>query len=578
MKHFTRFIMLCALLLGTITMQAQDILEVDPGVGTLNTAIATHGGDKIYQLKAGAYYSLDAIVENVDYKLQIIGEVPAEGAVPATLQTGSLGGEPLVTMFDAKGDVTIKNVYIINADVGGVIAPYFIRIEKESARIVVDNCILYPAGVWAPFRVAKKNVTIKYTNNLALNHGHQSSPNDGHFFRWYDVPLGETMDTLYVENSTFVAMGMNMVDAGFTGHHDNYIKWNHNTFVMQKSQLDWGAEEDTWIFSNNLMFDFQTQPWPSDWGLPGNDASAPKPGLVMADTLVDEVLPSTRQQFVQYNLHYRNPKFYTLLDKLSAIRVEDGDTPLIYLPLVWDDTYGLSNPDIKLRSRETILFSDDNTDFPNFKFGNDFNNIDPQFVDSQIYVNSDKFVEWTEPATLIHVIGKDPADYPSPTEWPQWHWYPGDVKPWLDEVWPVFNGKYTNAEMLTSSIESLPLGDLNWFPAEKQIWMDNKTRIDAHIHAGNTDRIPMDGLGIDDKSNLSNVSVYPNPVANMVNIVGKGNITQVEIYNVSGSLVFSKRNLNSNKTQLDLSSLKSGVYMIKVMSGDVISTSKIVKE
>ncbi len=90
----------------------------------MNAAVATYGGDKIYELTAGEWYQLDAPIENVDYHLQIIGSEPAEpGGMPATLQTGSdVNGAVFSNMFDAKGDITLKNIYFVNADLNAQVA------------------------------------------------------------------------------------------------------------------------------------------------------------------------------------------------------------------------------------------------------------------------------------------------------------------------------------------------------------------------------------------------------------------------------------------------------------------------
>jgi hypothetical protein len=491
MKTITKFLLFVTFVAIT-TANAQDVLVVPPGIGTLNTAINTYGGDRIYQLEAGKFYQLNALIENNGYHLQIIGEEPTGGGSPAQLQTNANSGTVYEMMFNAIGNFTLKNVYIINADFSGNIANQFLNVNSAGANVVIDNCVLYPVGLSIAVNVYQPNVSLHFTNNIAINFGHQLSPNDGHFFASSNAPEGEGMDALYVENNTFVACGTGMYMAGFTGRHDGLIKWNHNTFIMQKSQIDWQLWEDTWIFTNNIMFDTQTQPWSQAWQpMPGGDPAAPKPGLIYATQLPDETLPSTRQQYGQYNLHYRNPDFYTLLDDLNVIQAANAAAPLTYMPFLWDSTYDETNPDINLRSRETILFADD-TNFPNWKYGNEFNDIDPQFVDAKIYEHSDNFALWTNPATQIHAMAKDPASFPPVTEWAQWHWYPdnGD-KPWAMEVWPVFNGVYTNSTMLTASLESLPMGDLNWFPTEKAIWEFNKSAIDVHVAAGNTDRIAM---------------------------------------------------------------------------------------
>ncbi len=78
--------------------------------------------------------------------------------------------------------------------------------------------------------------------------------------------------------------------------------------------------------------------------------------------------------------------------------------------------------------------------------------------------------------------------------------------------------------------------------------------------------------------NLS-IKVYPNPTADFVNIAipaRAGNAT-ISIYNTLGSKVM-EASTNSNSTQIDISSLKNGVYFIKVESGGIKSSAKIIKK
>ncbi len=122
MRKFYMIALLAFLFIGNTI--AQDVLVVEPGLGTLNAAIAANGGDKIYELTAGEWYGLDAPIENVDYHLQIIGSAPAEaGGKPATLQTGSdVNGAVFSKMFDSKGDITLKNIFFVNADLNAQVA------------------------------------------------------------------------------------------------------------------------------------------------------------------------------------------------------------------------------------------------------------------------------------------------------------------------------------------------------------------------------------------------------------------------------------------------------------------------
>lgn len=72
-------------------------------------------------------------------------------------------------------------------------------------------------------------------------------------------------------------------------------------------------------------------------------------------------------------------------------------------------------------------------------------------------------------------------------------------------------------------------------------------------------------------------SVYPNPVADIINISGDSPISSVQIYDYSGKLLLSEP-ANSKKLQLNVSSLPKGNYVVKVLSGQKSSSYKIIKK
>lgn len=81
--------------------------------------------------------------------------------------------------------------------------------------------------------------------------------------------------------------------------------------------------------------------------------------------------------------------------------------------------------------------------------------------------------------------------------------------------------------------------------------------------------------GVED--NLFNVSIYPNPASNRLNISAANTIQNAEIYNVLGKKVM---NVTINKTSesIDISNLASGVYMIKYNVEGTSGTSKFIKQ
>jgi hypothetical protein len=463
---------------------AQDVLVVAPGLGTLNAAVAANGGDKIYELTAGEWYGLDAPIENAGYHLQIIGGAPAEaGGMPATLQTGTdVNGAVFARMFDAKGDITVKNIYFVNADINGQVAFEWLVESDSAARIIVDHCVLHPAAVGQGVTGSGGSNRCYFTNNQVIDHGHMLSPNDGHFFSFGQAAAGIGFDSLWVENNTFVCMGMNVFSGDFGNLTNGVVAFNHNTFVFAKSQIDWCTKKMEEYWTSNLMFDLQVDPYANNWQpMPGGDPSMPKPNLIYADTLPGEAMPSTRPNFVEYNALYRTQGFYDLVTEMNIFcKEQDPPLPGVYLyPLVW--------PRDTLNSREAQMFG--STDFPKFKFGNYIADVDPQWTDPAIYEHETMFVEWASPSNYIHALGQPPANYPPATEWAQYWWVPsGDIA--INDVWPVFDGTYTNEQYLKGSIErNVPLGDLNWWPEAKAAWELKKADVWAHIQAGNTDQI-----------------------------------------------------------------------------------------
>ena len=79
------------------------------------------------------------------------------------------------------------------------------------------------------------------------------------------------------------------------------------------------------------------------------------------------------------------------------------------------------------------------------------------------------------------------------------------------------------------------------------------------------------GFGNDNRSELV---VSPNPAKDLLNISitnFNGNIT-TEIFDLTGVLVAS-----SNKSKINIASFSNGVYLVKVVYGDLTNVVKIIK-
>lgn len=82
--------------------------------------------------------------------------------------------------------------------------------------------------------------------------------------------------------------------------------------------------------------------------------------------------------------------------------------------------------------------------------------------------------------------------------------------------------------------------------------------------------------GVASNSGASQISIYPNPINDRLNIKVPSNMKnyQVALYNVTGKLVFE----GVNTTSINTTSFAKGVYYIKLQSGDQWSINKVIKE
>ncbi|WP_432670620.1 fibronectin type III domain-containing protein [Flavobacterium sp. SM2513] len=92
----------------------------------------------------------------------------------------------------------------------------------------------------------------------------------------------------------------------------------------------------------------------------------------------------------------------------------------------------------------------------------------------------------------------------------------------------------------------------------------------------------VDNIAFD--SVLSNVDfdtnsfvAFPNPVKDVLNVSFNQNISVVTIYNLLGQQVLLM-NINTNKGQVNMSSLATGTYLVKVNTENGVKTIKVVKE
>jgi len=82
-------------------------------------------------------------------------------------------------------------------------------------------------------------------------------------------------------------------------------------------------------------------------------------------------------------------------------------------------------------------------------------------------------------------------------------------------------------------------------------------------------------LSVDGFDN-ANFKYYPNPVTDVLTVSYSNTISEVVVYNLLGQQVLAVKS-NATQTQVDLSSLTTGTYMVRITSEELVKTVKVVK-
>lgn len=87
-------------------------------------------------------------------------------------------------------------------------------------------------------------------------------------------------------------------------------------------------------------------------------------------------------------------------------------------------------------------------------------------------------------------------------------------------------------------------------------------------------------LGINDTNLDSKFSVFPNPTKNILNISNSmdASIENIELIDINGRSIINNKVANTTETQINISDIAQGVYMLRIVSDRGTLVKKIVKE
>ncbi len=579
----------CAMMANAI-----EILDVEPGEGTLNEAIKQYKGDRIYRLQDGynGYYLLTEIINNTGFDLTIIGGGTPDADdpkpdMPPTVQTNGVNGVPFNFMIEAYGNVKLDGIYFVNATSDGVFnSEFFMGVRGNDLKIEINDCILDPSG--NPLYVTGNSPEIYITNCLLNRLTTQTTSVNGPVnFLFSNQEYG--FKTLYVENNTFIGLSTALFSDNLEACKTGLTWINHNTFIHHKCQIDWLANQEEFYFTNNLLYDCHVIPYERAWvggawdnypigGVSELLWSAPdekvKDNGVEIDWGYDKMT-----SFVAYNIEFKHQAFYDNLDALYEWTTAKGVANSMYFqPLVWDadaPAEGIDLAEALENNPQSKIYN--SSDYPTWKQAGNKYKLDPGFTDTRIAEKSAILAQWALPATQKDYFT---AQYDGDDSYTKldWYWDP-DGELGKNETWPLFDGSYTNAEALSHGIDGLPAGDLNWFPEKKAIWEANKVDIESHIKELNLER--MDLSAVEKVERNTTCRVYPNPSTDMVTFTftADANECRVTLFNTTGQMVLSENvAVNNSKARLDISQLPTGTYLYSVMVNDEVAKGVVLKK
>lgn len=160
-------------------------------------------------------------------------------------------------------------------------------------------------------------------------------------------------------------------------------------------------------------------------------------------------------------------------------------------------------------------------------------------------------------------------------------------------IWVDWNNDFDFAdageEIVATTVFTYSYSDTYTIPANQAIgsyrmriansWSGNITSGCGHAANGEFEDYTLvvtDGLSVANPT-INKLTYYPNPVQDILNISNNSEIENVQVYNMLGQVVLNK-SINATSSQLDLSNLSSGTYMVKMSINNAIETIKIIKK
>ncbi len=400
--------------------------------------------NRVYKLKRGGYYWLTQRIANDGFPLRIVGEIPGNTleTAPAVVQMVSKEGSVDGRIFTGLHDMVLKNLWLTGRDDNGTQTYYQpIQIDANGKRFVFDNCVLEQTNFALIAFTGKDNV-IYFTNNKFRNLLGKPSTQQ---WEGRGISIWADQDTVIVENNTFFNIQFTVLQ--IEGGAAKYLRFNHNTMINVGRNFMAGGWFRTAYFANNLLVNgFWHGEGYSDYSNPGRDPRSLYAGMWGISPLPSKygTEAGRRILFTKF-ASWRDPFFTTKYgDTIRTQFIVGPVTRLDFLEKLAEDGVSKFYEQVKVVDTTWLSERPNFTAYP----------VSAAMRDS-MWRNITQLRSGATPAADYHYAV---TEYATGITWP------------LPE-----NFAYsTPANLITAGTDGLPLGDLNWFPAQKATFEANK--------------------------------------------------------------------------------------------------------
>ncbi len=521
---------------------AQDTLDVAPfnDEGDFNLVPSIWGDttdtgerknlNRVYRLEREGVYVMNQTVY-ADFPIRLVANSDDDSKSPPILIRGSYAtGDNIKTFFTFTADGlshSFKNIIFNGVDLDG---NYFnewnrgLKVAGNSIKLTLDNCVMNAwAGVFLDISGSNPSLFLrdcKWRNGVSA----QAPPWGAQQVVFNPTELVDTV--VMTNNTTFNTRGF-ILDFEI-GAVANYIQVEHNTFFTGAIDMLRMRDMSNAVFRSNIYYGTHAYGQAesernSNWF----DKDEEYLSLFSIDTTDVELLASIGLSEEEKDVLVSNNTYF------FPQPLKDW----------WAANSHLNTP-VWMNTRTKAMFDND-TAYPSLN-AHDNVEMDPNFTDTDMETwIIEQLVKYCDDVRNENTLST--GNYDEHTGTTNLRFVP----------WPLPESLvYSNETMLTGGHDGLPIGDLNWYPEK---------------------RAEYDATGVNDI--LPNIAfeLHPNPSSQYLNVNSQYLVNDISVYNNLGSLV-KHINTNMKQTQLDISNLQEGVYIIKIQTEEGIGSKIFIKQ